>query len=153
VIMTSNIGARLITEKSRTLGFGGGEDAERGYEQIKEDVLGELKKVFRPELLNRIDEMIVFHKLNEENIEQISRIMLSSLKERMAALGIEVNFTDELVKFIAKAGYDPVYGARPLRRAIQSRVEDLLSDEMLSGRVSASAPVTVDADENGVKLG
>jgi len=71
----------------------------------------------------------------------------------MAALGIEVNFTDELVKFIAKAGYDPVYGARPLRRAIQSRVEDLLSDEMLSGRVSASAPVTVDADENGVKLG
>ncbi|MDY3304398.1 MAG: ATP-dependent Clp protease ATP-binding subunit, partial [Clostridia bacterium] len=132
VIMTSNIGARLITEKSKsTLGFGTKEgNSEDDYNSIKEKVLGELKNVFRPELLNRIDEIIVFHKLTEENIEKITGIMTNSLKKRVEALGYELEITDEAIKHLAKNGYDDLYGARPLRRAIQSEVEDLLADEM-----------------------
>lgn len=152
IIMTSNIGARLITEKSRALGFGSGESEAADYEKIKEGVLGELKKEFRPELLNRIDEIIVFHKLSEENIEQITRMMLDNLQKRLAALDITVTFTDAVVELLAKEGFDPVYGARPLRRAIQSQVEDLLSDAMLAGEVEKGKPATVDAVDGKVVI-
>ena len=152
IIMTSNVGARLITERSRpSLGFGSsGQDADSDYESIKTRVLGELKDVMRPELINRIDEIIVFRKLTSDDIEKISEIMLSSLKQRMAALGHDIIFTPELVSHLAKAGYDDVYGARPLRRAIQSEVEDFLADALLNGDVKEGETVTVSFEDDKV---
>ena len=152
IIMTSNIGARLITDKERKLGFGSAEkEANTSYEQVKGNVVGELKQVFRPELLNRIDEIIVFSQLSEENIENITRLMLSNLKKRMESLDINVEFTDALVKFLAKEGFDIAYGARPLRRAIQSKVEDFLADEMLSNDLTGKA-ITLDAEDDKVVI-
>ncbi len=144
IIMTSNIGARLITEETHTLGFNTPEEGEKSYESIKESVLGELKKVFRPELLNRIDEIIVFHQLTKENILEITRMMLKNLSNRMAGLDIQIRFTDDIVEHLAKVGFDPVYGARPLRRAIQSQIEDLLSDEMLAGNLPKGSSAVVE---------
>jgi len=146
IIMTSNVGARLITEKAKpSLGFGAlASDADSDYEDIKGKVLGELKQVFRPELINRIDEIIVFHKLTREDIEKIAGIMLSGLKERMESLGHNIEFTPALVSHLAESGYDEVYGARPLRRAIQSEVEDFLADAILGGEVEGKDKITVD---------
>ncbi len=144
IIMTSNIGARLITDKAKSMGFGGNESADDDYDKIKSSVLGELKQAFRPELINRIDEIIVFRKLTREDIESITKIMLNNLKTRLSAMNIDVEFTDSLISHLADEGFDPVYGARPLRRAIQSKVEDLISDEMLSGNVAEGKSVTVD---------
>ena len=154
IIMTSNIGARLITEKMKpSLGFNKAEEgAEKDYEFIKGQVLGELKNVFRPELINRIDEIIVFHKLSHEDIEKITKIMLSSLKDRMKALGYKISFTDALIDHLADSGYDEAYGARPLRRAIQSEVEDFLADNILSGNVPEGGSVTVDYADGKAKL-
>ena len=146
IIMTSNIGARLITaEKGQTLGFSApsGNAEEKNYEKIKEDVLGELKKHFRPEFLNRIDDTIVFHQLSEDEIKQIASLMLSTLTKRLAENGITATFTDEAVAQIAKEGFDPVYGARPLRRAIQSKIEDLLAEKMLENNIKEGDSVTV----------
>lgn len=154
IIMTSNIGARLITEKMKpSLGFNkDDESAEDDYNSIKEKVLGELKNVFRPELINRIDEIIVFHKLTHENIEKITGIMLDSLKSRMESLGYKINFTPALVSHLADSGYDDAYGARPLRRAIQSEVEDFLADNILSGEVAANSEITVDFADGKVQF-
>lgn len=146
IIMTSNIGARLITaQKGQTLGFSApSEDAgEKNYEKIKEDVLGELKKHFRPEFLNRVDDTIVFHQLTEDEIKQIASLMLSTLTKRLAENGITATFTDEAVAQIAKEGFDPVYGARPLRRAIQSKIEDLLAEKMLENNIKEGDSITV----------
>ena len=154
IIMTSNVGARLITEKAKmSLGFGssdGGSDAD--YEATKSRVIGELKEVFRPELINRIDEIIVFRKLSSEEIKEIATIMLSSLRKRMEALGYNVEFTPELTDHLAEAGYDDIYGARPLRRAIQSEVEDFLADAILGGEIKEKEVVTVDYVEGQVKI-
>ena len=150
IIMTSNIGARLITaEKGQTLGFSApNENAEeKNYEKIKEDVLGELKKHFRPEFLNRIDDIIVFHQLTEDEIKQIASLMLSTLTKRLAENGITATFTDEAVAQIAKEGFDPVYGARPLRRAIQSKIEDLLAEKMLENNIKEGDSVTVGVED------
>jgi ATP-dependent Clp protease ATP-binding subunit ClpC len=143
IIMTSNVGARMITEKRQSLGFTQGSGVE-DMEKIRETVMEELKKTFRPEFLNRVDDIIVFNKLSSEDIEEIARRMLENLKGRMEGLEIPISFSDAAVKAIAKAGYDPVYGARPLRRAIQSRIEDPLSEEMLEGKVSGGKPVLCD---------
>ena len=150
--MTSNVGARLITEKAKmALGFGSSDsDANSDYESIKTKVLGELKDVMRPELINRIDEIIVFRKLSSEDIEKIAEIMLSSLKQRLANMGHQITFTSNLVAHLAEAGYDEVYGARPLRRAIQSEVEDFLADAILNGEVKDGAEVTVDYQDGKV---
>ena len=145
VIMTSNIGARLITSENKALGFGDKAEKEKGYDKIKEEVLGELKNVFRPELLNRIDEIIVFHQLEKPDIEKITSLMLNTLKARMAGLGIDIDFDESCVAHLAEAGFDINYGARPLRRAIQSQVEDLISDEMLSGNLKKGDKCTVKA--------
>ncbi len=145
VIMTSNIGARLITSENKALGFGDKAEKEKGYDKIKEEVLGELKNVFRPELLNRIDEIIVFHQLEKPDIEKITSLMLNSLKARIAGLGIDIDFDESCVAHLAEAGFDINYGARPLRRAIQSQVEDLISDEMLSGNLKKGDKCTVKA--------
>lgn len=155
VIMTSNIGARLITQKSKSLGFDTKSDkdkAEKSYNELRDAVIDELKKVFRPELLNRIDETIVFHKLTADDIKKICGIMLVSLKKRMQDLGHTLNFTDKAIEHLAKAGFDDVYGARPLRRAIQSQVEDLIADEMLGGKVKENSNITVDEKEGKLVL-
>ncbi len=147
IIMTSNIGARLISaQKGQKLGFMTSDDNEnRSYDKIKEDVLGELKKSFRPEFLNRIDDIIVFHQLGEQEIKQIASLMLNTLTKRLAENSITAAFTDEAVSLIAKEGFDPVYGARPLRRAIQSKIEDLLAEKMLENNINAGDSITIDA--------
>jgi len=134
IIMTSNVGARLITDKPQTLGFGDSGSSDSDHEHIRQQVLGELKKTFRPEFLNRVDDTIVFHKLSDNDIKQIADRMLSTLTKRMADLGLTLRFEDNVSAAIAKEGFDPVYGARPLRRAIQSKLEDPLSEQMLEGK-------------------
>ncbi len=136
VIMTSNLGARLITEKKTSFGFGVTEnEQESDYNSIKQMVLEELKKAFRPEFLNRIDDTIVFHKLNTDEIGKIARIMLNKLAARLKAMDIEIEFADSAVAEVASKGFDAVYGARPLRRAIQNNIEDLISEQILDNRI------------------
>lgn len=146
IIMTSNVGARLITEKQSSLGFNSeNENAEEGEKKdIKELVTGELRKVFRPEFLNRVDDIIVFNKLNKDEIKQIAVKMLKTLENRLDKMNIKISFTDNAVSEIANKGFDENYGARPLRRAIQNEIEDPLSEQMLKGKVKDGAVVTCD---------
>lgn len=148
IIMTSNLGARLITGGgTKPLGFSAGdeeEDGERDYAQIKDDVLGELKKAFRPEFLNRIDEIIVFHKLSKSNIKEIAGKMLKTLSGRLEESSISAEFTDAAVEKISENGFDENYGARPLRRAIQSDIEDMIAETMLEGSIKPGDSVEVD---------
>ena len=143
IIMTSNVGARLITDKQKSLGFTQ-ESKEAKQEDIRSLVLGELKKVFRPEFLNRVDDIIVFNKLTQDEIKQIAGKMLDTLAKRLEAMHIDITFTDAAVTAIADKGFDDSYGARPLRRAIQSEIEDALSEKMLDGEVSENSRVTCD---------
>ncbi len=136
IIMTSNIGAKQIAGSgSASLGFGSEKGGSMSDEKIREAVMGELKNAFRPEFLNRVDDIIVFRKLQKEDIVEIAKRMLANLTQRVATLEIKLEFDDEAVSKIADAGFDPVYGARPLRRAIQSKIEDKLSEEMLEGKI------------------
>lgn len=146
IIMTSNVGARLITEKQSSLGFNSeNENAEESEKKdIKELVTGELRKVFRPEFLNRVDDIIVFNKLNKDEIKQIAVKMLKTLENRLDKMNIKISFTDNAVSEIADKGFDENYGARPLRRAIQNEIEDPLSEQMLEGKVKDGAVVTCD---------
>ena len=146
IIMPSNVGARLITEKQSSLGFNSeNENAEEGEKKdIKELVTGELRKVFRPEFLNRVDDIIVFNKLNKDEIKQIAVKMLKTLENRLDKMNIKISFTDNAVSEIANKGFDENYGARPLRRAIQNEIEDPLSEQMLEGKVKDGAVVTCD---------
>ena len=132
IIMTSNIGARLITEK-KEFGFTVNSNLEqtKSNEAIKSDVINELKKVFKPEFLNRVDEIIVFQKLTKEEIYQITDKMLSALILKINNIGINIEFSKEAKEKIAEIGYDPIYGARPLKRAIQSNIEDKLAEFIL----------------------
>ncbi len=149
IIMTSNVGARMITEH-RKLGFAVAtqKDAAENQKQIREDVLGELKKTFRPEFLNRVDDIIVFQQLSEEDIRRIARRMLQSLDKRLEDMGMTLEVSDDAVAEIAKEGFDPVYGARPLRRAIQSRIEDVLAEQLLEGRFRSGDVVQVGVKDN-----
>ncbi|MCQ2450765.1 MAG: ATP-dependent Clp protease ATP-binding subunit [Clostridia bacterium] len=133
IIMTSNIGARQITEKRISFGFTESNDQENG--DVKPKVLEELKSAFRPEFLDRVDDIIVFNKLTKEEIRQITENMLNNLKERLSALDISVEFSAEVIDKLADSGYDPVYGARPLRRTIQTEIEDRLSEKILDGSI------------------
>lgn len=147
IIMTSNVGAHTI-RRQKTLGFTTPDNQkENAYEKMKGNVMEELRKTFRPEFLNRIDEVIVFHQLEEEHLKEIISIMLERLKKRIEGLDVYVEFTENTKDLLAKEGFDLTYGARPLRRAIQKRVEDQLSEEMLMGRVSAGDKVLVDAED------
>ena len=148
IIMTSNVGAKLITDKKSSFGFSAESSEAVSHEKIKESVLGELKQCFKPEFLNRIDDIIVFRQLTQNDIEEIAKRMLVSLEKRVAKLDITVEFSDEAVKKIADAGFDPVYGARPLRRAIQSKIEDALSELMLDGTVRAGNSYICNVNEN-----
>ena len=152
IIMTSNIGARLITDKT-TLGFSAGdksEESQKEYETIKKDVMGELKKQFRPEFINRIDEIIVFHKLNNEDIKQIIDIMLNQVKKRMKAKDIELEIDDSVKEIIAKKGVDTNYGARPLKRAIQNILEDKIAEEILDGNIKPNKKAVIKAEDDKI---
>lgn len=136
IIMTSNVGAKLISQKQKAFGFAAGaKELEQNEKEIKDAVMGELRNTFRPEFLNRVDDIIVFQRLTKDNIKEIASRLLAVLQKRVEDMGIEVTFSDEAVSKIADAGFDDVYGARPLKRAIQSRIEDALSEEMLKGNV------------------
>ena len=143
IIMTSNLGARKITEH-KSLGFSAGDpDEERDYEQIKSEVMGEVRQAFRPEFLNRIDEIIVFHQLDSDDIKQISVKMLGQLTGRLADNKITAEFSEEAIDKIASEGFDPVYGARPIRRVIQSGVEDMIAERMLEGKIKSGDKVKI----------
>ena len=143
IIMTSNIGASRIGAKSK-IGFGQAEEDTSGYEHMKEHMMEELKRSFRPEFLNRIDDIIVFHNLDEEDTLKIAALMLRSISQRLAERNIHLSYTDEVVAKLAKMGFDAEYGARPLRRLMQQTVEDKLSEEILEGNVSLGDDVRLE---------
>jgi ATP-dependent Clp protease ATP-binding subunit ClpC len=143
IIMTSNIGAEAIKRGSK-LGFTAEADATRDYQNMRDKVLEELKKAFRPEFLNRIDETIVFHSLDEAHIEQIVTLMSDELRKRLNEQDIDFSLTENAKKFLAKEGFDPTYGARPLRRAIQKHIEDRLSEELLKGNIAKGDKLVID---------
>ena len=150
-VMTSNVGAADVEKNSRALGFsstGKGEMSARSYERMKESMLEELKRTFRPEFLNRVDELIVFHPLDEENILRIAGLMVGSVAQRLKERGIALSWDDNVLQYLAKEGFDPTYGARPLRRAIQRMVEDDLSEEILSGRIKLGDTVRMGLAED-----
>ena len=147
IIMTSNVGAKLITDK-KTLGFiEEKENGEKEYQDIKKDVMGELKKEFKPEFLNRIDEIIVFHKLEDNQIRKIVDIMLNNVAKLLKEQGIKLTVDENAKDLVAKKGTDKTYGARPLKRAIQTMVEDKIAEAMLDGKIKKEAKVTVQDDE------
>ena len=154
IIMTSNIGARLITDKT-TLGFSAGEkkeESQKEYETIKKDVMGELKKQFRPEFINRIDEIIVFHKLNDEDIKQIIDIMLNQVTKRMAEKSYKFEIDNSVKELIAKKGVDTNYGARPLKRAIQNILEDKIAEEILDGNIKPNKKAVIKAEDDKIVI-
>jgi len=142
VIMTSNIGAGSIS-KNQSFGFSVGDESGLSYEEMKSRVMGELKKVFRPELLNRIDEIIVFHKLSKDEIKTIIDLMLKRLREQMATHEVAVELTEEAKELLVDKGYDPAMGARPLRRAIQRFIEDPLADYVLGRQLEPGSTILV----------
>ena len=151
VIMTSNVGAHTI-KKQGSLGFRANEEDEKrdAYEKMKENVTGELKRTFRPEFLNRIDETIVFHALEEEHIQHIVELMIKDLSNKMEELNISLNVSQEAKKLLAEKGFDQAYGARPLKRAITKMVEDGLSEEMLRGKITKDDHILVDVENQEI---
>ena len=187
IVMTSNAGARNITEKRTKLGFDAesaeivecdenckdgadskdgkdskgskgakngknGKHAKTEFEQIREAVMDEVKRLFKPEFLNRIDETIVFHKLSREDIREICAMMLEVVKGRMESLGITISVDESAVDLLVEKGFDPIYGARPLRRAIQSAVEDTAAEKMLDGSIKNNETVTVTAKDGIIEF-
>ncbi len=149
IIMTSNIGAKLISNSAKQIGFSENGSYEKNHERISELVLSEAKNYFKPEFLNRIDEMIVFKALTQSDIKEITLRMLSDLSERCENSSVTVVFDDSAVNELSRKGVDSVYGARPLRRAITSYIEDPLSEKLLSGEISAGKKYSVEFKDNG----
>jgi len=143
VIMTSNIGASTIS-KNQTLGFSIGDDSGLSYDEMKDRIMGELKKVFRPELLNRIDEVIVFHKLTKDEIMTIVDLMMKRLRDQMGQHEAAIELTEDAKELLVEKGYDPTMGARPLRRAIQRYIEDPLADFVLGRNLEPGSTILVD---------
>ncbi len=153
IIMTSNVGAKMIAQSgAKTLGFSAESNETANDKKIREAVMGELKNVFRPEFLNRVDDIIVFHQLTQENINEIAARMLSSLSKRVKELDFELEFSDDAIAEIGKAGFDPIYGARPLRRAIQQQIEDKLSEKMLEGKLTGGKKYTCVYENGGFEF-
>jgi ATP-dependent Clp protease ATP-binding subunit ClpB len=140
--MTSNIGSHRILEYR-------GSFAGEGYNRMKEAVLEELRRHFRPEFLNRVDEMIVFHSLSEEHLKQIVEIQLNGLRKRLADRHVELELTDQARGHLVRVGYDPAYGARPLKRAIQREIETPMARLMLAGEIRDGQRIVVDLDSSG----
>lgn len=144
IIMTSNVGARSITENKK-LGFTASDDEVKKYEDMKKNVMEQVKKTFKPEFLNRIDDIIVFHTLNKDEVKEISKIMLDELSKRIKDnLNIEISFTEKAMDKIVELGYDNSYGARPLRRAIQTNIEDNFAEKYLDEAFANGDTITVD---------
>ena len=155
IVMTSNIGAELI-RRNTTIGFTTGgdesEDAKRAYDAMKEKVTSEVKKVFRPEFLNRIDSQVVFHALEQKHIREIVGLMLDLVAKAVVEKGMGFRATPEAMAFLAKEGYDPTFGARPLRRKIQELLEDPLSEAVLRGEFDSGDNVVIDIEDGKIKL-
>jgi len=155
IVMTSNAGAELI-KRDMSIGFSSHVEGEGKqqieYEKMKEKVLGEMKKIFRPEFLNRIDATVVFHALNKEHIRQIVDLMLNQVVTSLQEKNIALEVTDAARDFIGNKGYDPVFGARPLRRTIQNLVEDQLSEALLRGEFLPGDTVVVDCVEDKIVM-
>jgi len=143
VIMTSNIGGSDIVSSKKNLGFVENETHEQEFSEMKDKVIDEVKKVFRPEFINRVDEIIVFHKLTKEHIEQIIEILLRDIRARLSEREINLVLSPEAKEFLVNVGYDSVYGARPLKRAIQRYIEDPLAEELLRGDIESESEVLV----------
>ena len=152
IIMTSNVGARLITDK-KSLGFTNinqdGKEEQKEYENTKKEVMAELKRQFKPEFINRIDEIIVFHKLQNEEMKQIINIMLKQVQERLKAQDMQVEITEEVKEKVLEKGVDNNYGARPLKRAIQSMIEDKIAEAILDGKIQAGKTAKMIINEQG----
>lgn len=151
IIMTSNIGARNIVE-NHSIGFINKEDSNKDYENTKNQVMDELKKAFRPEFLNRLDEIIVFRKLEQSSIEKISKLMIDKFIKRIKDKKIEVSLTEDVIKFVAKEGFDKTYGARPLRRTIQRYIEDKFAEEILDGNIKEGDNVIIKVVDNKIVI-
>ena len=148
IILTSNIGASAITEKAKSLGFTAAATDEKAA--MEANVMQALKSAFRPEFLNRLDEIIVFNRLTDADIRKIASLLLAELGERICGIGVEIEFDPSLVAYVAEKGFDPIYGARPLRRAITSLVEDSFSEAMLEGRIASGDRILAKAVEGKV---
>ena len=152
IVMTSNVGASKITEENRVRQLGFANEAEnkarKDSEEIKTIVMDELKKVFKPEFINRVDDIIVFNKLSHEEIKSIASNMLSALTERLKSMEIDIKFTETAKDKLADEGFDDTYGARPLRRIIRSKIEDVISEKMLDGSVKKGDSILCDYKDN-----
>ena len=153
IVMTSNIGAKALTAAGAKLGFsseerGSDPDAETAFQRAKDTVMAELRQTFRPEFLNRIDDIIVFRALTQEDIQEVARRMLNTVSARMETMGIHLDASNEAVAELAKEGFDPKYGARPLRRAIQSKVEDAVAEKMLDGTFQTGDTARLTVEDN-----
>lgn len=148
IIMTSNVGAGTI-KKQRTLGFASNatDEEKDEYAKMKENVMSELKKTFRPEFLNRIDEIIVFHSLNKEHIKNIVSLMINDLSKRLEQMNIKIELDERAKDLLAEEGFDPLFGARPLQREIRRKIEDRLSEELLKGTIKKSDTIKISADD------
>lgn len=152
IIMTSNAGAQAIIAPKK-LGFGAVEDEKQDYKRMKEGVMEEVKRMFKPEFLNRIDEIIVFHTLNKEEIKKIVGILMKDLIKRCKdQMNINLKVRDSVKELIAKEGFDPKYGARPLKRTIQSKIEDAMAEEILEGKIKEGDEVTLGISKQGIKF-
>ena len=151
IIMTSNVGAHDIANQKK-IGFEANQKDRHSYEDMRENIMAELKRSFRPEFLNRIDDIIVFHKLNEEDTLAIAKLMLGIIAKRLDERDIHLSYTEDAAKLLAKQGFDEEYGARPLRRLMQQTVEDRLSEEILEGNISFGDQVEMYTADNEVKF-
>jgi ATP-dependent Clp protease ATP-binding subunit ClpC len=150
IIMTSNVGAETI-RSAGSLGFVAQKE-DTSYNAVKDRLLGEVKKAFKPEFLNRIDDIIVFRSLTREDLGTIIKIEIDEVIERLKGRGIDITLSPEAMEFLMEKGFDPVYGARPLKRTIQRYVEDMLSEEIISGRFKEGSKVTVVRQDNNLAL-
>ena len=152
IIMTSNAGAQSIVEPKK-LGFASGEDTKKDYEYMKNGVMEEVRRIFKPEFLNRIDEILVFHMLNKDEIRQIVNILLKKLEKRCKdQMNIELTVRSSVKDYLAESGYDSKYGARPLKRAIQNKIEDRMAEEILEGNIHAGDKVIVSMAKKDIKF-
>ena len=152
LVMTSNVGAKAITSSAAKLGFAQAEDSDGGFAHVKETVMAELRATFKPEFLNRIDSTVVFRRLSRADVSGIARRMLKATVQRAAALGVTLTVEDAAVERIADEGFDPLYGARPLRRVIRAEVEDAVAELLLSGTLHAGDAARIAAEDGALRV-
>ena len=152
LVMTSNVGAKAITSSAAKLGFAQAEDGDGGFARVKETVMAELRATFKPEFLNRIDSTVVFRRLSRADVSAIARRMLEATVQRAAALGVTLTVEDAAVERIADEGFDPLYGARPLRRVIRAEVEDAVAELLLSGTLHAGGAARIAAEDGALRV-